>query len=320
MTTKAIINGIASYLPDRILSNDDLSKMVETSDEWILARTGIRERRIAAPEEFPSNMGIKAAKKLLQQTNTDAETIDLILVTTMTPDYLCPSTAALIQGGIHATQAGACDLGAACSGYIYGLATSKAFIEAKIYRKILLIASEKNSAFVDYSDRTTCILFGDGASATLITSESPGLEIGAIDLAASGNEAHLLTIPGTGSRKGAQAFLEMNGKEIFKHAVRRMVESSLKCLKATNHTIEEIKWLVPHQANIRIIEALAKRLDVDLSRVAITIDRFANTSAATIPITLDLLMQRGEIEKDDLLLLSAIGGGLTWASATLTAI
>lgn len=328
MSPKAFIKSVASYLPERVLTNVDLEKLVDTSNEWIVARTGIKERRIARPDEYPSTMGIEASKRVLAATGTDPRDIDLIIVSTMTPDYLCPSTAALIQSSIKATRAGAVDIQAACTGFIYGLSIAKAYIESGIYQTILLVSSEKNSAFVNYSDRNTCVVFGDGAGACLITRNGPGLAIGAIDLGASGEEADLIQIPAGGSRLPASATsytdnlhsIQMNGREVFKHAVRRMEESIHACLTKASLTPSDIKWLIPHQANLRIIDALAKRFDIDSSKVMITIDTFANTSSSTIPIALDLLLSKNEIQPLDRILLTAFGGGLTWGSAILTAI
>jgi len=321
----AVLQAFASYLPEKILTNDDLSKMVETSDEWIVTRTGIRERRIAAEDQFTSTMGALAAQKLLDQTKLDPLDIDLIIVTTMTPDYLCPSTAALIQSEIGADNAGAFDLEAACSGFIYGLSIAKAFVESGIYSSILLISSEKNSAFIDYTDRNTCIIFGDGAGACLVRKGGEGLRIGPSNLGADGKEADLIAIPAGGCRlphaekKHPHHALHMNGKEVFKHAVRKMEESMETCLKKANILPSQVRWFVPHQANQRIIESVAKRFGIPEENTVITIDRFANTSAATIPIAIDLLLQEDQIKSGDYLLLTAVGGGLTWGATLLQA-
>jgi len=321
----ATVQAFASYLPEKVLTNDDLSKVVDTSDEWIVTRTGIRERRIASDDQHTSTMGALAAQKLLKETKMDPLDIDLIIVTTMTPDYLCPSTAALIQSTLGATNAAAFDLEAACSGFIYGLATAKAFVESGTYSSILLISSEKNSSFIDYTDRNTCILFGDGAGACLIKKGGSGLRIGHCYLGASGKEADLITIPAGGSRlphakeKNPQHALHMNGKEVFKHAVRKMEESMEICLKKANVPPSQVRWFIPHQANQRIIESAAKRFGIPKEKTVITIDRFANTSAATIPVALDLLWQNNQIAPGDNLLLAAVGGGLTWGASLLQA-
>jgi 3-oxoacyl-[acyl-carrier-protein] synthase-3 len=328
MKKTAVICDIASYLPERVLSNADLEKLVDTSDEWILTRTGIRERRIAASDEYASSMGIKAAKNLFDKSSIRASDVELVIAATMTPDYLCPCTASLIQHGIGASHAAAFDIEAACSGFVYGLSVAKAFIESGMYSTILLVATEKNSAFIDYTDRNTCVLFGDGAGAALIRQGGTGLAVRSIHLEASGEEADLIKIPAGGSRLPAsptsfaekQHSLKMNGKEVFKHAVRRMEEAMRICLESASLTPADIRWLVPHQANLRIIDALSKRFDIPKEKVVITLDRFANTSASTIPIALDLLQQEGKIQPADLLMLTAIGGGLTWGAAVLEAI
>jgi 3-oxoacyl-[acyl-carrier-protein] synthase III len=325
--TVALITGIASYLPEKILTNEDMATMVETSDEWITSRTGIRQRHIAAADEFASSMGAQAARKVLLQTKTDPHSIDLIIVSTMTPDYLCPSTAALIQHEIAATNAAAVDISAACSGFVYGLAMCKAFITSKMYQKILFISTEKNSSFVDFTDRNTCVLFGDGASACLIQDTGKGLAIRTTTLGASGEGAELIHIKAGGSRLPASEtsyqdklhFLKMNGKELFKHAVRRMEESINVCLNEAKIEASSLRWLIPHQANIRIIDAVAKRFDLPAERVAITIDKFANTSSSTIPIALEFLQNSGQIAPKDLLLVTAFGAGLTWGSTLLEA-
>lgn len=323
----AVIKTIGSYLPEKILTNDDLTKLVDTSDEWIVTRTGIRERRIAADDEFASTMGAHAAKAALAKAHCSPMDIDLIIVSTMTPDYLCPSTAALIQRDIGATRAAAVDISAACSGFVYGLAMAKAFIESSLYNTILFVSTEKNSAFMDYKDRNTCVLFGDGASACLITRGGHGLRIKTTNLGASGEESDLLSIKAGGCRLPASAtsygeglhFIQMNGREIFKHAVRRMEEAVNICLTTANVEASQLRWLVPHQANIRIIDALAKRFSIPEDRVAITIDKFANTSSSTIGIALEQLQNAGKIASKDLLLLTAIGGGLTWGATLLEA-
>ncbi len=325
---EAIIKNIASYLPEKVMTNFDLEKMIDTSDEWIMTRTGIRERRIAAEDEFPSTMGIRAAKALLEKEQLNPEEIDLIIVSTMSPDYISPSTAALIQHGIGAKRAAAFDISAACTGFVYGLSIAKAFITSGAYKTILLIATEKNSAFVDYTDRKTCVLFGDGAGAALITSKGPGLKIEDVVLGADGEKSDLITIEAGGSRNPSslqtvekkQHYLQMKGPEVFKQAVLRMEESSLACLKRTQTTIEDISWLIPHQANLRIIDALAKRFNIPSDRVVITLDTFANTSASTIPIALDLLISGNKLQPGNNLLITAVGAGLTWGSALLKVI
>ncbi len=320
---KAVIRAIGSYLPERILTNFDLEKMVDTSDEWIVTRTGIRERRIAATDEFTSTMGIKASLQALTRANISPEKVDLIIACTMTPDYLCPSTAALIQQGIKAPNAAAFDLQAACSGFLYGLATAKAFIESGQAKTVLLVSTEKNSAVTDFTDRNTCVLFGDGASSCLLTSGGPGLVVNNVCLGSEGELGELLTIPAGGSRMPCSSnpkdhMIHMNGREIFKHAVRRMESSAKECLDAAGVKEEEISWLIPHQANIRIIEAMAKRFSIPWERVAKTIEHFGNTSASTIPLAIDEIQKEHKFTQGEKLLLVAFGGGLSWGSSLLS--
>lgn len=322
----ARILGVGSYLPEKVLSNADLEKLVETSDEWIVSRTGMKERRIASQKEPPSFMGAEASKKALKEAGIAAEDIDLVIAVTMSPDYLCPSTAALIQDAIGARNAGGFDLLAACSGYIYGLSTAKAFVESGIYKNVLMVATEKMSAFTDYEDRSTCVLFGDGASAAVISSEGKGLRIDTVDLGSDGSMGEALIIPSGGSRsvatqesvKERHHYIKMDGRVIFKQAVRKMGEAAQKCLESAGMTIEDVSWIVPHQANIRIIDALAKHFDLPRDRVCATVHKYGNTSASSVGITLDELRQTQTFKENEKLLLLAVGGGLTWGAVLLT--
>ena len=322
---KARIIGTGSYLPKKVLTNSDLEEMVDTSDEWIVSRTGMKERRIAEGEHT-SDMGIAAANAALKDAGIAAEDIDIILVATMTPDYIIPNTAALIQASVGATHAAAIDMQAACSGYLYGLAISKAFIEAGIYKKILLVATEKMSSLVDYNDRTTCIIFGDGAGAAVITNEGEGLLINDVCLGADGKQADLLTVPAGGSRQPSTEtttaqklhYMQMNGKETFKHAVRRMEASSRECLEKSGLTEGDITWMIPHQANLRIIEAIGKRLKIADEKVFKTVHKYGNTSASSIAIALDELLKEKSVSSNDNILMTAFGAGLTWATAIVT--
>lgn len=321
----ATIVDLASYLPKKVLSNTDLEKMVETSDEWIVSRTGIQERRIAAPEETTSDMGANAAFTLLERLGKSPDEIEFILVATMTPDYICPSTAALVQAKLGAKNAGALDIQAACSGFIYGLSVAKAFIESGIYKNVLFIASEKMSAFVDYSDRNTCILFGDGASAVWIDGSSKGLLIESVSMGADGSHPTLAWVPAGGVKKPAttetllqkEHYFKMEGKELFKHAVRRMSSAAESCLKQNGITLADISWVVPHQANARILEAVAKAFSVDPEKVYRTVHKFGNTSASSIPLALDELLHVQDVKTGSNILLAAFGAGLTWGAALL---
>lgn len=324
-TPRARIRGMASYLPEKILTNQDLERLVETSDEWIVSRTGIKERRVAAEDQGSADLGARAADKLLKEKNIDPETIDMILVATMTPDYLAPSNAALIQANLKATHAAAVDFQAACSGFLYGLSLAKAYIESGMYKRVLLIATEKMTSFVDYKDRNTCVLFGDGASAALIEGEGEGLLIESISLGADGANPEIAWIPAGGSLKPTSAqtmedgghFFKMQGKELFRHAVRRMSSAAENCLKQSNVQESELSWIVPHQANARIIDAVAKSFSVDPSLVYRTIHKYGNTSASSVAIALDELVREQPLDKNALILLVAFGAGLTWGASIL---
>jgi 3-oxoacyl-[acyl-carrier-protein] synthase III len=325
---RARIIGTGSYLPKKVLSNSDLEKLVDTSDEWIVTRTGMKERRIAEEKESTSHMGLEAAKQALAQSNLSAEDIDLIVVATITPDYPFPSTACLIQAGLQATNSGAMDIEAACSGYIYGLSVAKAYVESGLCRNVLVIASEKLSSVTDYQDRSTCVLFGDGAAACVVSAAGNGFALDSIVLGADGTQKDLLYMPAGGTCAPAsietvqsrQHFIKMEGKETYKHAVRRMESAALKCLEKAQYTQEQISYLIPHQANMRIIEGLAKRFDISMDKVFITIHKYGNTSASSCGIALDELITEKKIQVGEHLLLVAFGAGLTWGSAVLTLI
>lgn len=322
----ARITGIGSYLPKKVLTNADLEKLVDTSDEWIVSRTGMKERRIAAPDEFTSDMGMSAAEVALKNANLTADDIDLIIFATLTPDYVFPSTAALLQKHLKASKAAAFDVQAACSGYIYGLSIAKAFIESGIYKNVLLVASEKLSSIVNYKDRNTCVLFGDGAAAAVISNKGPGFVIRHTTLGADGEQASLLMLPAGGSRRPATKesveeglhYILMEGKEVFKHAVRRMESAAEECIVQSHLKEEDITWFVPHQANLRIIEALAKRFNFPSDKVYKTLEKYGNTSASSIGIALHDLVQEHPVGTGENLLLAAFGAGLTWGAAVLS--
>lgn len=324
----ARIIGLGSYLPERVLNNQELERMVETSDEWIVSRTGMRERRLAAGDEFPSDMGAKAAEQALQSGGIDAASIDMIIVATMSPDYISPSTANLIQAKLHAEKAASMDIQAACTGFIYALSLAKAYVESGIYRFVLVIAAEKMSAFVDYQDRSTCIIFGDGAGAAVVASSGAGLKIDSLCLGSDGHLADLVKIPAGGSRKPASHetvdqrlhYFKMNGNEVFKHAVRRMSAASLECLAKAGLNETDVTWLVPHQANKRIIDAISKNFNIPEDKVYQTLHKYGNTSASSIAIALDELLQEHQLQEGEHILLTAFGGGLTWGATLLTKI
>jgi len=323
---KAKIVGTGSYLPEQILTNHDLEKMVETSDEWIVTRTGMKERRIAKTDEYTSNMGYEAALKAIQAAGISVDAIDMILFATITPDYIFPSTACLLQTMLKAPRAAAFDIQAACSGYLYGISVAKAYVESGIYGTILVVASEKLSSIINYKDRNTCVLFGDGAAACVVQGSGKGLEIKDVRLGADGEQAALLILPAGGSRCPPtqetvlceQHYLKMEGKEVFKHAVRKMEMAARECLDRLGMQEQEISWLIPHQANMRIIEALAKRFQVEKEKVFLTIHKYGNTSASSLGIALDELLRGGKLVSGENLLLAAFGAGLTWGASILT--
>jgi 3-oxoacyl-[acyl-carrier-protein] synthase-3 len=325
---KARITGLGAYLPKKVLSNSDLEKMVDTNDEWIRTRTGMQERRLAEADEFTSDMGYEAAKKALVAAQIEPSAIDMIIVATMTPDYITPSTAAIIQAKLGATNAAAIDIQAACTGFLYGLAQAKAFIEAGMYKNVLLIASEKLSSFVDYKDRNTCILFGDGASAVVVSGSGEGLAIGQPCLGADGEQIDLLLIPGGGTRNPCTKMtleqglhtIKMAGNEVFKHAVRRMTAAARQCLDLAGLKDDAISWFVPHQANMRIITSLAEYLNVPQEKVYVTIHKYGNTSASSVAIALTELVEEKPLVEGENLLLVGFGAGLTWGSILLTKI
>ena len=323
---KARIIALGSYLPQKVLTNQDLEKMVETSDELIVSRTGMRERLIAAESEFPSDMGTQAALQALELARLKGEDLDLIIVATMSPDYISPSTANLIQAKLKAEKAAAFDIQAACTGFLYALSAAKAFIESGSYRHVLVVASEKMSAFINYQDRSTCVLFGDGAAAAIVTSQGEGLCIDTLCLGSDGQLADLVKIPAGGSRYPATSdtiekkmhCFQMSGNEVFKHAVRRMSSAARECLAQAGLEEKDVSWLVPHQANKRIIDAIAKQFNIAEERVYQTVHKYGNTSASSIAIALHELMKEQVFEEGEHLLLTAFGGGLTWGAAILT--
>ncbi|HSX26069.1 MAG TPA: beta-ketoacyl-ACP synthase III [Chlamydiales bacterium] len=325
---KAKIIGTGSYLPERVLTNRDLEQMVETSDEWIVSRTGMKERRIARADEFTSDMGLAAGRAAIVDAGLAVDQIDFILVATLSPDYLFPSTACLIQQSLGAKKAGAMDIQAACTGYLYALAVAKSFVESGAYKNVLVIAAEKLSSITNYKDRSTCVLFGDGASACVVSSEGKGLVLESVRLGADGEQAELLMLPAGGCRMPATAetvaegqhFIKMAGNEVFKHAVRRMEASCKECLDALGCHENEISWLVPHQANLRIIDAIAKRFEhLPAERIYKTVQKYGNTSASSVGIALDELRKEHEVKSGEKILLTGFGSGFTWGAAVLRA-
>lgn len=312
MFSKILSTG--SYLPQHIRTNADLEKMVDTSDEWIVTRSGIRERRIAAPDETVSTMGFEAAQKAIEAANINPQEIDLILVATTSNSHAYPSAACQIQGMLEIEDAIAFDLAAACTGFVYALGVADQFIRTGKVKKALVIGSDLNSRKLDETDRSTVVLFGDGAGAVILeASEQEGIISTHLHASADKNAALLLPQPERGVEKSG--YIEMQGNETFKLAVRELSNVVEETLAANNLDKKDIDWLVPHQANLRIISATAKKLDMDMSQVVVTLDRYANNSAATVPVALDEAVRDGRIQRGQLLLLEAFGGGWTWGSA-----
>lgn len=320
------IAGTGSYVPERILTNAQLSEMVDTTDEWIFSRTGIRERRIAAEGEFTSHLATNAARKALEQAEMAAEDIELIIVATITPDTLTPATACYVQRNLGAHRAVAFDISAACSGFLYAMKIAKRLISDGAFNNALIIGAEKLSAFVNWEDRSTCVLFGDGAGAAVLRQAKPGEgEVIATEMGTDGNQTHLLNIPGGGSacpittdNAGDHlSTLAMLGKEVFKHAVTRMKEAAEKVIERANLKPEDIACVIPHQANLRIIDAIADRLAVPNDRVFVNLDKYGNTSAAAVAIALDEANRTGAFKRGDHIVLVVFGAGLTWAAAAI---
>lgn len=324
MNKNAGILGVGSYLPQKIVDNFHFEKIMDTSDEWIKARTGISERRMAEEDESSSDLGTKAALKAIECAKLSPEDIDLIIVATSTPDMILPSTACLIQANIGAHNAAAFDVSAACSGFVYGLSIGEQFIKSGIHKNVLVIGTEVMSRILDYSDRSTAILFGDGAGAVVIGNVDEG-GILSTYLGSDGRGKDFLKIPAGGSRLPASKNtvenrlhnIQMAGNDVYKFAVRIMGESSLKALEMANLSIDEIDYLIPHQANIRIIEASAKRLKLDMDKVYVNLDKYGNMSAASIPVAMDEAYRQGKINKGDNVVLVGFGGGLTWGASVI---
>jgi 3-oxoacyl-[acyl-carrier-protein] synthase-3 len=321
--TKIIATG--SYVPERVLSNFDLEKMVDTSDEWIRSRTGIAERHISSESEASSDLGAAAAQEALKRAGLKPEEIDLILVATITPDMFFPSTACFIQDKIGAEHAAAFDIAAACSGFIFGLSIADSYLRSGAFKHILLIGAETLTKVTDWKDRNTCVLFGDGAGAVVLRREEGEAGILSTHLFSDGSLSALLNLPGGGSRNPTSErslrqglhFIKMNGNETFKVAVRSLEQACREALSHNGLDSSQIDLFIPHQANYRIIQAVASRLDFPLERVYLTLERHGNTSAASIPLALDEAVMSGRVKAKDLLLLSSFGGGMTWASAVI---
>ncbi len=317
------ITGVGSYVPEKILTNAELEKMVETSDEWITSRTGIKERRIAAKDEFTSDMAAKAALRAMKMAGVTGEQIDLIIIATITPDMPFPATACLVQQKIGAKRAAAFDLEAACSGFIYALEVAQQFINSRTYDTVLVVGAEKLSSIVDWNDRNTCVLFGDGAGAAVLQNRENSRGLLTTVMGADGEKAELLFMPGGGSRCPATKnsvdarlhYLRMEGKETFKSAVQAMHSAAKEVLRRCEIDITKIKCVIPHQANRRIIDAVGERLGATPEQLFVNLHKYGNTSAASVAIAFDEAVASGKIQHGDLVLLVVFGAGLTWGAA-----
>ncbi len=326
MKKKAVgILATGSYLPERIVTNHDLEQTMETSDEWIVSRTGIKARRVASESEATSDLASEAAKRALETAGIAAEELDLIIVATVSPDMAFPSTACLVQAKLGARNAAAFDISVACSGFVYGLSIAEQFIMNGICKKALVIGAETLSRFISWEDRKTGMLFGDGAGAAVLGETEADGGIMAIDIGADGKGAGLLSVPAGGSRQPASELtvaerlhlIQMDGSEVFKFAVRVMGESAVRALHKAELSTADIALLVPHQANIRIINSAVKRLGLLPEKVMVNVDCYGNTSAASIPIALDEAVRAGRVKKDDIVVLCGFGAGLSWGSAVV---
>ena len=318
---RSVVLGCGSYLPQRALTNADLAGMVETSDDWIVQRTGIRERHVAAPGEFTSDLAVSAARAALADAGKEPADIDLIVMGTSTPDNTFPAAAVSVQAGLGITRGAAFDLQAVCSGFVFALATADALLKAGSFKRALVIGAETFSRILDWTDRGTCVLFGDGAGALVLEAQSPeaadGRGILTAHLRSDGRHKSKLYVDGGPSSTGTVGHLRMEGREVFRHAVAMITDVIEDAFAATGYTADDIDWFVPHQANRRIIDSSAQKLGIDPAKVVATVERHGNTSAASIPLALAAARADGRIKRGDLVLLEAMGGGFTWGAVLL---
>ena len=313
------IAGTGSYLPPRVMTNAEFAARLDTSDAWIRERTGIARRHIADKSQASSDLALEASKSALQAAGVRADELDLIVVATSTPDYIFPSTACLLQAKLGVKGSAAFDVQAVCSGFVYGLATADNFMKTGQYKKALVVGAEVFSRILDWNDRGTCVLFGDGAGAVvLVSSEKPGIH--ASVLRADGSQSGMLSVPGNvcGGAIVGSPFLQMNGQAVFKFAVRVLEESARETLALADMQISDVDWLIPHQANVRILEATARKVGLPLEKLVVTVDHHGNTSAASVPLALDEFVRAGKIRSGHRLLLQGVGGGFTWGSSLVT--
>ena len=316
---KSKIIGVGAYLPERIVTNDDLSKNIDTDDKWISERTGIKERRIANDSETTSSLGIEAAKKAINNAGINRDDIDLIILATATPDNTFPATATSIQAGLGINSGYAYDVQAVCSGFVFALEIADNSLRLGKSKNALVIGSETFSRILDWKDRSTCVLFGDGAGAVVLQSTDSNSTRGILSnhLHSDGNYKDMLYVDGGPSTSNNVGFLRMDGQGVFKHAVKNISGSILEALKQNNFTIDDIDWFIPHQANSRILDAVAKKVGLKSEKIIVTVDKHANTSAASIPLALNEAVELGKINEDDIILLAAMGGGFTWGSSLI---
>ncbi|MFT8719072.1 beta-ketoacyl-ACP synthase III [Acetobacter sp.] len=317
MTVRSLLVGVGSYLPERIVTNDELSERLDTSDDWIRGRTGIRQRHIVGEGETAVSMGARAAQRALDFAGIDPLEVDAVILATSTPDQVFPATAVRVMNDLGVKNGFGFDIAAACSGFIYALSTADAFIRAGNAKCVVVIGSEVYSRILDWSDRGTAVLFGDGAGAVVLRATDKPDENGVLTthLHADGSTGDILYVDGAVGVPNCSAHLKMNGREVFRHAVGKLASSVDEALESVGMTYADVSWLVPHQANIRIIDGVARKLQMPKERVVVTVDRHANTSAASIPLALDEAVRDGRIKQGDLVLMEALGGGLTWGSA-----
>ena len=313
----SVIIGTGSYLPERVLTNDELSKMVDTSDEWIISRTGIKQRHIVAEGELTSDLAAKAGEKAIEAAKISPDEVDMIVVCTTTPDSTFPSVATKVQAKLGLKNASAFDVQAVCAGFVYGLTIADNFIKSGSAKTILVIGAESMSKLLDWQDRNTCVLFGDGAGAVVLKADGEHEGIIACQINADGCQESILYTDGGVASTQTAGVMKMLGKEVFKHAVEKMSKTLLDLLVVSNYTKDDVDWIIPHQANARILDAIATRLSFPREKMVMTLDMHANTSAATIPLALDHQVRNGKLKSNDLIMLTALGGGITWGGVIL---
>lgn len=322
LNLRAVVAGVGSYLPERVMTNDDISKIVDTTSEWIVQRTGIRQRHIAADGETTSDLATKAAERALQHAGMSASEIDLVILATSTPDNTFPATAVSVQHRLGIVQGAAFDVQAVCSGFVYAMSIADSFIRAGNAKNVIVIGAETFSRILDWTDRTTCVLFGDGAGAAVLRAEEQPDDVSqrgilTCHLRSDGAHKEKLYVDGGPSTTQSTGHLRMQGKEVFKHAVGMISDVVTDAFSASGTTSEELTWFIPHQANKRIIEASADKLGIDMKKIVMTVENHGNTSAASIPLAIDVAVKDGRVKRGDLVMLEAMGGGFTWGSVLL---